>query len=107
MTATAKRGAAATQFKPGESGNPAGRPRGAKGKLIEEFLKALLEDFKENGKAAIQEARKRSPVQYLRLVAFLVPKAWFGEEEGGERGPVPVVVIRRKHEMVRSPHALR
>ena len=107
MANAGTRRAGATQFKPGQSGNPAGRPRGAKAKLTEEFLKALLEDFARNGKEAIRKARDRSPVQYLRLIATLVPKNWFGEDDEDEQVPVPVIVVKPKHEMVRSPHALR
>jgi len=95
------------QFKPGQSGNPAGRPRGAKSKLVDVFLKALLEDFDENGKDAIRKARDRSPVQYLRLIGTMVPKSWIDEDMEEEQSPLPVIVVKPRHEMVRSPHALR
>jgi hypothetical protein len=35
-------------FEPGQSGNPAGRPKGARNKLSEVFLQALAEDFDAN-----------------------------------------------------------
>jgi hypothetical protein len=62
------------KFQPGQSGNPAGRPLGAKSKLTEDFLSALHEDFTENGKAAIVAARTEKPDQYLKVIASLVPK---------------------------------
>jgi hypothetical protein len=80
-------------------------PGAVRAKLIVDFVTALVEDFARNGKAAIRKARDRSPVQYLRLIAALVPRNWFGEEPEPE--PVPVLPVERRHEMVRSPHRLR
>jgi hypothetical protein len=105
MATTDMRRGSAAQVKPGQNGNAGDRPRGTRAALIENFLKALLEDFAANGKTAIREARKRSSVQYLRVIAALVPKSWFGEEPEAE--PLPVIVAAPRHEMVRSPHRLR
>lgn len=60
-------------YRAGETGNPAGRPKGARNKLGEVFLDALYEDFKANGTAAIQDARKESPLGYVRVCASLLP----------------------------------
>lgn len=65
---------AETQFKPGQSGNPTGRPKGARSRLGEAFLVALETDWKENGKAALGEAREKDPAGYVRVVASLLPK---------------------------------
>ena len=63
-----------TQFKPGISGNPTGRPKGARTKLGEEFLQDMLSDWKEHGIAVIEAVRIDKPDQYLKVVASVLPK---------------------------------
>lgn len=63
-----------SKFQPGQSGNPAGRPVGARNKLSEDFLEALSQDFAEHGKAAIIETRETKPDQYLKVIASLLPR---------------------------------
>jgi hypothetical protein len=61
-------------WRPGQSGNPAGRPRGARNKLSEAFLADLLADYQAHGRAAIQACRLKSPEGYLRIVVALLPR---------------------------------
>ena len=58
----------------GKSGNPAGRVKGSRSKLQENFLKALSDDFDEGGIAAIQTMRLERPADYVRAIASLMPK---------------------------------
>lgn len=59
-----------TRFKPG---NP-GRPKGARNKLGEAFLEAMLDDFTQHGVAAIETVRSEKPDQYLKVIASILPK---------------------------------
>lgn len=62
------------RWKPGQSGNPAGRKKGSKQKLAEVFVAALQEDFQKNGPAVIAEVRQNKPADYLRIIAAVIPK---------------------------------
>jgi len=64
----------ATQFKPGQSGNPAGRPKGARNKLGELFLEDLMEAWQANGKVALEQAMFESPIGFVKVVGSVVPK---------------------------------
>lgn len=64
----------ATRFRPGQSGNPAGRKPGARNKLGEAFLEAVRADFDQHGHAAIVAMRETDPGAYIRTIASLMPK---------------------------------
>lgn len=66
--------AIATQFKPGQSGNPGGKPVGARNRLQGDFVAKLAEDFEKHGATAIAACRIKKPADYLRVVASLMPK---------------------------------
>jgi len=67
-------------FLPGQSGNPAGKPKGARTKLGEAFIDALLADWKENGIKAIIDMRDEKPADYVKIIASLMPKEISGPE---------------------------
>lgn len=62
------------RFKPGQSGNPKGNVASLRQALQQDFSKALLEDFRQGGVAAIKAAREKDPMGYVKAVAGLMPK---------------------------------
>ena len=80
-------------WKPGQSGNPKGRPKGARVKLADRFLKDLQADWKVNGKDVIQKVREKHPDQYLKIVASIVPKD-YRVDVSGDNLPMLIVDLR-------------
>lgn len=73
-------------WKPGQSGNPAGRPKGARSKLGEAFVDALLADWQKNGVQAVIDMREERPGDYVKVIASLLPK----ELSGPDGDAIPV-----------------
>jgi hypothetical protein len=63
-----------TRWKPGQSGNPLGRPVGVRNKFSEEFVTDFMADWREHGTGVLERVRQTDPAAYLRVAAVLVPK---------------------------------
>ena len=61
-------------YKPGQSGNPKGRPQGSRNKLSEQFIRDLCKAWEEYGAAALTTAAYTSPVEFIKVVASLMPR---------------------------------
>lgn len=57
-------------WKPGQSGNPAGRVRQ---KLSQKFIRDLASDYEKHGKSTIIRVRRYDPVAYMGLVLKSLP----------------------------------
>jgi hypothetical protein len=66
-------GRESTQFKPGQSGNPAG-PKGSRNKPSEEFFQDLYDVWRAFGKPALETMAMLYPAEFVRMVASLIPK---------------------------------
>lgn len=64
----------ARKFPKGVSGNPAGRPEGARSKLNTAFLTTFAADFVEHGAKVIEQVRLKNPTAYLSAAVALMPK---------------------------------
>ena len=84
ITGTEKKLRNLKPFQPGQSGNPKGRPKGARNRLGTQFLEALETDFNKFGPQAIALVREKKPDVYIKVVADLLPKEANINVEAGE-----------------------
>lgn len=62
------------RYTSGISGNPAGRPTGARSKLNEQFWSDLFDAWQTHGKTAIQQMIQEKPGDFVKVVASQMPK---------------------------------
>jgi len=63
-----------TPFKPGQSGNPAGRPKGAKNKLTDAFWSDFAEAWQAHGATALKTVAESDPGKFIAVAASVMPK---------------------------------
>src|SRR6516164_5296014 len=61
-------------FRQGVSGNPHGNRHRTRHLLNQEFMQALLLNFRHEGKKAIEKVAREQPGVYLKILALLVPR---------------------------------
>ena len=67
----------------GQSGNPKGRPLGARNRLSEAFIETLQEVWKERGREIIDRAIEQNPAAVIAAIARLIPRDFQVTVAGG------------------------
>ncbi len=90
---TVKQKGKLTRWKPGVSGNPAGRPLGSKHKLSEAFLADMVTAWREHGRKALERLATENPHAYLRLMYDICSPVWEAEDRQTAEPPCPAFEV--------------
>lgn len=74
-------------WKPGQSGNPAGRPKGLRARFSEKFCKDFLADWEQHGLEVIEKVRNEKPDVYLRVATAILPKVSDDDDDLNDLSP--------------------
>ena len=61
-------------YKKGQSGNPAGRPKGARSRFGEKFIDDFQAVWDEHGMSALHEVALTRPSDFVKVAAQMLPK---------------------------------
>ena len=62
------------QWKPGQSPNPNGRPKGSRNALSEAFVRDMHALWMDRGNQALMDMLVESPTKFCQLVGAIIPK---------------------------------
>jgi hypothetical protein len=95
----------APQWKRGQSGNPAGRPKGCRNRLSEALLEDLLAEWLEGGREAIRTMRLKDPAQFVRIAVMALPRHVKLEADEGPFSGMSNAELRRLVEVLEVARA--
>ena len=73
-------------WQPGESGNPNGRPIGARGRFSQRFIADLTDAWEKHGATALEQTAKLYPDRFVGICSHLIPKDVSVESYSGVAG---------------------
>ena len=62
------------RWKPGETGNPAGGPKGSRSAFSAAFIGDLTASWHQHGASVLEQVARRDPSRYLGIASTLIPK---------------------------------
>ena len=91
-------------WKPGVSGNPMGRPKGARVVFGEDFVRQFAAHWEKHGEAALDSLFQKNKEGYVRVAVALLPKLidLSGEVEHRVHERIPWDDIRKRCEQYRD-----